>query len=100
MEVTTDREQATLILHASDVNQKVNDDKTGTRLAKALLGIPTLLPANVSVELLELDGNVLWAYNCVKAQSPNHNVQSLSEAIAKHLKNYLESTEAHNNPHY
>lgn len=93
VDVTTDRAKATLILHSSNVDQKIDTDKTGTKVAKMIFGVPTILPGSVSVQLQDLDGKVLWGYNCTKARGKERNVQSLSEAIAKHLKNHLEGKE-------
>lgn len=44
--------------------------------------------AKVSVELIRLsDSAVVWAYQVRKPNSGPIGIQSLSEAIAKHLKN-------------
>lgn len=44
--------------------------------------------SSVSVELIKTDGGaVVWAYQVRKANSGPLGVQSLSEAVAKHLKN-------------
>jgi hypothetical protein len=43
---------------------------------------------NVSVELVRVDDSaVVWAYQVKKGNSGSHGAQSMSEAIAKHLKN-------------
>ena len=48
--------------------------------------------SSVSVELIKTDGDtVVWAYQVRKANSGPLGIQSLSEAVAKHLKNdYLD----------
>ena len=44
--------------------------------------------SSVSVELIKTDGGaVVWAYQVRKANSGPLGIQSLSEAVAKHLKN-------------
>ena len=43
---------------------------------------------NVSVQLVRVnDSAVVWAYQVKKGNSGSHGAQSMSEAIAKHLKN-------------
>jgi hypothetical protein len=43
---------------------------------------------NVSVQLVRVsDTAVVWAYQVKKGNEGSHGVQSMSEAIAKHLKN-------------
>ena len=43
---------------------------------------------NVSVQLVRVsDSAVVWAYQVKKGNEGSHGVQSMSEAIAKHLKN-------------
>ena len=94
--VTTDRTKATMILHSSDLALAQDTDKTGTKVAKIIFGVPTILPASASVQLLDLGGKVLWAYSCSKGtygKNNQRNTQSLAEAIAKHLKKHLEGKE-------
>jgi hypothetical protein len=88
--VVTNKNNAVLVLRSSDVDQKVDTDTNGIKAARIIFGVQKVLPASVSVQLINSNGSVLWAYSCVKSQHPSRNEQSLSEAIAKHLKEYLE----------
>src|SRR5579859_4397161 len=91
VEVTNDKTKANLILRSSRIQQKIDTDSTGTKVAKMIFGVPTILPGSVSVQLTDLEGKVLWGYNCTKVRGKERNVQSLAEAIAKHLKGHLEN---------
>jgi hypothetical protein len=91
--VIMDKSQAQYILHASPVvtHQESGAGKVARCLFAYCAGIED--SANVSVTLISnSEQKVLWAYNVGK-QTGNHNRQSMSEAIAKHLKKYLEGKE-------
>jgi hypothetical protein len=91
--VIMDKAQAQYVLHASSVttHQESGAGKIARCLFAYCVGIED--SANVSVSLLDNSSQkVLWAYDVGK-QSGNHNRQSMAEAIAKHLKKYLEGKE-------
>lgn len=86
--VTTDQSKADYVLQAAPVDSK---DETGAgKVARCLFldCIGMNGSSEVSVRLLKREGSVVvWAYQVRKANSGPLGVQSLSEAIAKHLKN-------------
>lgn len=87
--VTTVRESADFII-TSKVLPK--EESTGSKIARCMFaycaGIGGSQTATVS--LVDANGTVAWAYNVRKGGA--HNYQSSAEAIAKHLKKWLESS--------
>jgi hypothetical protein len=86
--VTTDQTKADYILKAAPVDSK--DESGAGKVARCLfldcIGINGY--SEVSVQLLRQEGStVVWAYQVRKGNSGPLGVQSLSEAIAKHLNN-------------
>jgi hypothetical protein len=90
VDVITDKTKATYILTAAPVETK--SESTGSKITRCLFlycaGIEDR--SNVSVQLIASSSSkVLWAYTVVK-QNGGHNEQSMAEAVAKHLKQFLE----------
>ena len=88
MTVTTDQEKADYVLQAAPVDSK--DESGAGKVARCLfldcIGMNGY--SEVSVRLLKKkDSSIVWAYQVRKGNSGPLGVQSLSEAIAKHLKN-------------
>jgi len=88
LSVTTDEVKADYILKAAPVDSK--DESGAGKVARCLfldcIGVNGY--SEVSVQLLKRDGSiVVWAYQVRKGNSGPLGVQSLSEAIAKHLNN-------------
>lgn len=86
--VTTDQEKADYILQAAPVDSKT--ESGAGKIARCMfmdcIGINGY--SQVSVQLLKREGSaVVWAYQVRKGNGGPLGVQSLSEAIAKHLKN-------------
>jgi len=86
--VVTDQTSAEFTLHSAPVDSKA--ESTGSKFARCMfadcVGINGF--SAVSVELIRnRDHAVVWAYQVRKANSGPLGIQSLSEAIAKHLKN-------------
>ena len=86
--VTTDRNKADYILQAAPVDSK--EESGAGKVARCLfldcIGMNGF--SEVSVRLVKKqDSSVVWAYQVRKGNSGPLGVQSLSEAIAKHLKN-------------
>ena len=86
--VTVDQDKADYILQAAPVDSK--DESGAGKVARCLFldcfGVNGF--SEVSVRLLKKqDSTVVWAYQVRKGNSGPLGVQSLSEAIAKHLKN-------------
>jgi len=91
--VVEDQTKADFILKSSEVDSK--EESTGGKIARCLfldcIGVNG--NSEVSVRLVRAsDSAVVWAYQVRKGNAGPLGVQSLSEAIAKHLKNdYLNS---------
>jgi len=86
--VVTDKAQADYILKAAPVDSK--DESGAGKIARCLfldcIGVNGY--SEVSVQLMRRkDSSVVWAYQVRKGNSGPLGVQSLSEAIAKHLNN-------------
>jgi hypothetical protein len=86
--VTTDQTKADYILKAAPVDSK--DESGAGKVARCLfldcIGVNGY--SEVSVQLMHrADSTVVWAYQVRKGNSGPLGVQSLSEAIAKHLRN-------------
>lgn len=94
LDIVTDRTKATYELKASPIEKK-SESATGKVLRCLFaycIGIEDM--GNVSVELIDVgSSNILWAYSVNKQASGSKNKQSMAEATAKHLKEFL----AHNN---
>lgn len=90
--VLADDDGADYTLEPSVVNS--HQESTGSKIARCVfincIGIEG--NSSVSVQLIRnKDNAVVWAYQVRKGMSGPMGIQSLSEAIAKHLKNdYLE----------
>ena len=87
LSVTTDKDKAVYILQAAPVDSK--DESGAGKVARCLFldCIGMNGSSEVSVRLLtRQDSIVVWAYQVRKANSGPLGVQSLSEAIAKHMK--------------
>jgi len=86
--VVTENKNATYTLKSADVLAK--SESTGSKVTRCLfadcIGIEGT--ASVSVQLIRnSDGVIVWAYQVRKGNSGPAGIQSLSEAIAKHLRN-------------
>ena len=85
--VTENRESASFVL-SSHVQEKT--ESTGSKVARCLFmycaGIEGM--QNATVQLVNAQHEVSWAYNVRKGSASAY--QSTAEAIAKHLKEYLE----------
>lgn len=79
-------ENASLTLRVAAI--ETHKESTGSKVARCLfaycIGIED--SSNTSVQLLDKDGKLLWAYSVNKGHGQK-NRQSMAEAIAKHLKN-------------
>lgn len=86
--VVADEKNATYTLKSADVLAKT--ESTGSKFTRCLfadcIGIEGT--SSVSVQLIRnSDSAVVWGYQVRKANGGPAGIQSLSEAIAKHLKN-------------
>lgn len=84
--LVTDEAKADYILRASDVN--AHRESGASIFARCLFAycVGAEGASSVSIQLIKNDA-VVWAYQVRKANGGPSGVQSLSEAIAKHLKN-------------
>lgn len=88
-DVVTDKAKATHILKPSSVETR--KESTGGKVARCLFlncaGIEDR--GSVSVQLIEVSSSkMVWAYS-VNKQRGHKNDQSMAEAVAKHLKEFL-----------
>lgn len=85
--VTQNIDDAELVLTSS---VKSKEESTGSKIARCLfvycMGIGGVQTA--TVQLVNAKGEVVWAYNVIKGDANRY--QSTAEAIAKHLKEFLE----------
>ena len=86
--IIEDKTAADYVLQSAEVDSK--EESTGGKVARCLfmdcIGMNGF--SEVSVKLVRTkDSAVVWAYQARKGNSGPLGVQSLSEAIAKHLKN-------------
>lgn len=90
--VVEDKTKADYVLEVAAVNS--HEESTGSKIARCLFIDCIGMEGNssVSVKLTRIsDGSIVWAYQVRKGLSGPSARQSLSEAIAKHLKNdYLD----------
>lgn len=86
--VVTVPDNATYTLKSADVYAK--EETTGSKVARCLFAYCAGIEgtASVSVQLIRnTDHAIVWAYQVRKPNSGPVGIQSLSEAIAKHLRN-------------
>jgi len=93
--ITTSQDKAEYVLQSSLVSSK--QESGASKVARCLFAYCVGIEGSstVSVRLIRVqDGAVLWAYQVRKGNGGPSGIQSLSEAIAKHLKNdYLKKSE-------
>jgi len=86
--MTTDRAEADYVLESVE---EAHEESTGGKIARCLFAYCAGIDgsSNASVQLVDQETKrVLWAYEVHKYGA--HNQQSKAEAIAKHLKEWLE----------
>jgi TolB-like protein len=86
--VVITQKSAAYTLKSADVYAKA--ESTGSKVARCLFAYCAGIEgtASVSVQLIRnSDGAVVWAYQVRKGNSGPVGIQSLSEAIAKHIRN-------------
>ena len=90
IDVVMDKSKAQYLLNAAPI--EVHKESAGGKIARCLFAYCAGIEdrANVSVQLVESGSTkVVWAYSVNKGNGQK-NTQSMAEAIAKHLKEYLE----------
>jgi len=92
VDVVTDATKADYTLKAAPV--EIKSESTGGKIARCLfascIGIED--KGNVSVQFIDTSSSkMLWAYSVNKQKGGSKNEQAMAEAIAKHLKDFVES---------
>jgi hypothetical protein len=90
VDVVTDKSKAQYWLTAAPI--EVHKETSGGKIARCLFAYCAGIEdrANVSVQLVESGSTkVVWAYSVNKGNGQK-NTQSMAEATAKHLKEFLE----------
>jgi len=90
VDVVTDPTKATYTLKAAPV--EIKQESTGGKIARCLFAYCAGIEdkGNVSVQLIESNSSkLLWAYSVNKQRGGSKNQQSMAEAVAKHLKEFL-----------
>jgi hypothetical protein len=92
VDVVTDQTKADYSLKAAPV--QIKSESTGGKVARCLfascIGIED--KGNVSVQFIDTSSSkMLWAYSVNKQKGGSKNEQAMAEAIAKHLKDFVES---------
>ena len=90
--MVTDQTKADYALKAAPV--EIKSESTGGKIAWCLfascIGIED--KGNVSVQFIDTSSSkMLWAYSVNKQKGGSKNEQAMAEAIAKHLKEFVES---------
>ena len=92
VDVVTDQKKADFALKAAPV--EIKSESTGGKIARCLfaycIGIED--KGNVSVQFIDTSSSkMLWAYSVNKQRGGSKNEQAMAEAVAKHLKDFVES---------
>jgi hypothetical protein len=90
VDVVTDQSKATYVLKSAPV--EVKSESTGGKIARCLFAYCAGIEdkGNVSVQLIETSSTrMIWAYSVNKQKGGSKNQQSMAEAVAKHLKEFL-----------
>jgi hypothetical protein len=91
VDVVTDGSKATYLLKAAPV--EIKTESTGGKIARCLFAYCAGIEdkGNVSVQFIDSTSTkVLWAYSVNKQKGGSKNSQSMAEAVAKHLKEFVE----------
>lgn len=91
VDVVMDRTKATYILQSAPV--EIKTESTGGKIARCLFASCAGIEdkGNVSVQLIETGSTkMVWAYSVNKQKGGSKNEQSMAEAVAKHLKEFVE----------
>src|SRR6266702_8249436 len=91
VDVVTDKAKATYVLRSAPV--EVKSESTGGKIARCLFASCAGIEdkGNVSVQLIEASSTkMVWAYSVNKQRGGSKNSQSMAEAVAKHLKEFVE----------
>jgi TolB-like protein len=91
VDVVMDQTKATYLLKSAPI--EIKSESTGGKVARCLFASCAGIEdkGNVSVQLIEASSSkMMWAYSVNKQRGGSKNSQSMAEAVAKHLKQYVE----------
>jgi hypothetical protein len=91
VDVVMDAKKATYVLKAAPV--EIKQESTGGKIARCLFAYCAGIEdkGSVSVQLIDVSSTkMMWAYSVNKQRGGDKNQQSMAEAVAKHLKGFLE----------
>lgn len=91
VDVVTDQTKATYLLKAAPI--EIKSESTGGKIARCLFAYCAGIEdkGNVSVQFIEASSSkMVWAYSVNKQKGGSKNEQSMAEAVAKHLKEFVE----------
>jgi hypothetical protein len=92
VDMVTDQTKASYVLKAAPV--EIKTESTGGKIARCLFAYCAGIEdkGNVSVQLIATSSTkVMWGYSVAKQKGGSKNSQSMAEAVAKHLKDFIES---------
>jgi hypothetical protein len=93
VDVVTDQTRANYVLKAAPV--EIKSESTGGKIARCMFAYCAGIEdkGNVSVQFIDASSTkVLWAYSVAKQKGGSKNSQSMAEAVAKHLKEFVEKS--------
>ncbi len=93
VDVVTDQTRANYVLKAAPV--EIKSESTGGKIARCMFAYCAGIEdkGNVSVQFIDASSTkVLWAYSVAKQKGGSKNSQSMAEAVAKHLKDFVENS--------
>lgn len=93
VDVVTDQTRANYVLKAAPV--EIKTESTGGKIARCMFAYCAGIEdkGNVSVQFIDASSTkVLWAYSVAKQKGGSKNSQSMAEAVAKHLKEFVENS--------
>jgi PEGA domain len=91
VDVVMDETKANYVLKAAPV--EIKTESTGGKIARCLFAYRAGIEdkGNVSVQLIQTSSSkVMWAYSVNKQKGGSKNSQAMAEAVAKHLKEFVE----------
>jgi hypothetical protein len=91
VDVVMDRTKATYVLKSAPV--EIKTESTGGKIARCLFAYCAGIEdkGTVSVQLIDATSTkMVWAYSVNKQKGGSKNQQSMAEAVAKHLKEFVE----------
>ena len=91
VDVVMDETKANYVLKPAPV--EIKTESTGGKIARCLFAYCAGIEdkGNVSVQLIQTSSSkVMWAYSVNKQKGGSKNSQAMAEAVAKHLKEFVE----------